>query len=90
MSVLIHDGNRWRANLGSEGRWLFEGAEQLSGSGSLHVPDFLVVEEADGGTAPYYPKAIVLHNIDYGKYTRIEFTPGGGGGGPPLLVPLSL
>ena len=50
-------------DLGGEGCWGGEGSEKLRGSLALGVFYFLVVEEADGGTAPDYVVAVVLQAI---------------------------
>ena len=47
-------------DLGSQGGGFLGCAEELGGFGALDVFYFLVIEEADGGTAPYYPIPVVL------------------------------
>ncbi len=49
------------AHLCREGRGLFGGAEEFGGVLALGVFYLLVVEEADGGAAPYEPGPVVLH-----------------------------
>jgi len=48
-------------DFGSESGGFLDGAEELRRFGPLCVFDFLVVEEADRGTAPYEPMPVMLN-----------------------------
>lgn len=52
---------QWMTDLGCKRRRLFRCTEKLGCSCPLNILHFLVVEEADGGAAPYYPRAVVLY-----------------------------